>query len=69
MRTAYQIGKTPLLPLYAASLGASELLIGYVVSVSTMTGMLTKPLFGLLSDRMGRRLWIFIGLGLFAGIP
>jgi len=69
VRTAYQMGKTPLLPLYAAALGASELLIGYVVSISTLTGMLLKPLFGLLSDRMGRRLWIFIGLCLFAGTP
>ena len=31
--------------------------------------MLTKPLFGLLSDRMGRRLWLLIGTLIFAGVP
>ena len=39
VRTAYQVGKTPLMPLFAASLGAGELLVGAIVSVSTMTGM------------------------------
>ena len=69
VRTAYQMGKTPLLPMYAAALGASDLIIGYVVSVSTMTGLLLKPLFGLLSDRLGRKLWLLIGLGVFATAP
>ena len=69
VRTAYQMGKTPLLPLFAAALGASDLLLGTVVAVSTVTGMVTKPLFGFLSDRLGRRLWILIGTALFAGIP
>ncbi|MEM9009988.1 MAG: MFS transporter [Pseudomonadota bacterium] len=69
LRTAYQMGKTPLLPLYAAALGASDLMIGTVLSVSTLTGLMLKPLFGLLSDRGGRRLWLLIGLTLFATIP
>jgi len=56
VRTAYQVGKTPLMPLFAASLGAGELLVGAIVSVSTMTGMVLKPIFGWLSDRWGRRL-------------
>jgi hypothetical protein len=33
VRTAYQVGKTPLMPLVAASLGASEFLVGAIVSV------------------------------------
>lgn len=69
LRTTYQMGKTPLLPLYAAALGASDLLIGQVVSISTLTGLLLKPLFGLLSDRSGRRLWLFISLALFTVTP
>ena len=69
VRSAYQMGKTPLLPIFAASLGASDALLGVIVSVSTLTGMATKPLFGLLSDRMGRRLWLLIGTFIFAGVP
>ncbi len=69
VRSAYQMGKTPLLPIFAASLGASDALLGVIVSVSTLTGMATKPLFGLLSDRMGRRLWLLIGTLIFAGAP
>ncbi|GIS88636.1 MAG: MFS transporter [Gammaproteobacteria bacterium] len=69
VRTAYQVGKTPLMPLFAASIGAGELLVGAIVSVSTMTGLILKPLFGLLSDRWGRKLWLLIGLTLFSTIP
>ena len=68
-RTAYQMGKTPLLPLYAATLGADEIYLGIIASVSTMTGLLFKPLVGLLSDRHGRRLWLLIGTLFFIGIP
>ncbi len=60
VRSAYQMGKTPLLPLYAASLGAGDAYLGFIVSISTLTGMLTKPFFGVLSDRWGRRSWLII---------
>ena len=63
------MGKTPLLPIFAASLGASDALLGIIVSVSTLTGMLLKPLFGFLSDRQGQRLWLLIGTALFCVIP
>ena len=69
VRTAYQMGKTPLLPIYAAALGASDPIIGTVVSISTMTGLALKPVFGFLSDRWGRRLWLLIGLTVFALAP
>ena len=69
VRAGYQMGKTPLLPILAASLGASDVLLGMIVSVSSLTGMLTKPLFGVLSDRQGRKLWILLGTLLFAGVP
>ena len=69
VRSAYQMGKAPLLPIFAASLGATDLLLGFIVSVSTITGMLSKPLVGLLSDRWGRKLWLLIGTGFFTLIP
>jgi len=68
-RTAYQMGKTPLLPIFAASLGASDVLLGLIVSVSTFTGMVLKPFIGVLSDRWGRRAWLLIGTLFFAGMP
>ena len=69
VRSAYQVGKTPLLPIFAVSLGAGEVFLGVIVSVSTLTGMMLKPLFGILSDRWGRRLWLLVGTGFFAGMP
>ena len=69
VRAAYQMGKTPLLPLYAASLGAGDVLLGFIVSVSTLTGMVLKPFVGVLSDRWGRRAWLIVGTAFFAGVP
>ena len=68
-RSAYQMGKTPLLPIFAAALGASGAFLGVIVSVSTVTGLFLKPLFGILSDRWGRRVWLLIGTGFFAFMP
>ena len=68
-RSAYQMGKTPLLPIFAAALGASGAFLGLIVTVSTVTGLFLKPLFGILSDRWGRRLWLLIGAGFFAFMP
>lgn len=69
VRSAYQMGKTPLLPIFAATLGASDILLGFIVSVSTLTGMVLKPLVGVLSDRWGRRAWLLLGTAFFAGMP
>lgn len=69
VRSAYQMGKSPLLPIFALALGASDAYLGFIVSVSTLTGMVSKPLFGLLSDRLGRRLWLLIGTGFFTFTP
>lgn len=68
-RSAYQTGKTPLLPIFAAMLGASGAFLGFIVSVSTFTGLVLKPLFGMLSDRWGRRLWLLIGTAFFVVMP
>ena len=69
VRAAYQMGKTPLLPLFAASLGAGDVLLGFIISVSTLTGMVLKPFIGILSDRTGRRIWLLVGTAVFAGMP
>ena len=69
VRSAYQMGKSPLLSIYAAALGAGDIFLGFIVSVSTLTGMVLKPTFGVLSDRSGRRLWLIIGTAFFAGMP
>ena len=69
VRSAYQMGKSPLLPIYAAALGAGDVFLGFIVSVSTLTGMVLKPTFGMLSDRSGRRLWLLMGTIFFAGMP
>lgn len=69
VRSAYQMGKTPLLPIFAVALGASDALLGFIVSVSTLTGMVLKPLVGLLSDRWGRRSWLIVGTCFFALMP
>ena len=68
-RSAYQMGKTPLLPIFAMTLGATDAFLGFIVSVSTLTGMVLKPAIGILSDRWGRRWWLIVGTAFFAGIP
>jgi len=68
-RSGYQLGKTPLLPIFANALGASGAFLGAIVSVSTITGLVLKPFFGILSDRGGRRAWLLIGACFFAFMP
>ena len=69
VRSAYQMGKTPLLPIFAASLGASDSFLGLIISVSTLTGMIFKPLIGFLSDIWGRKCWLLIGTTFFTVMP
>lgn len=69
VRSAYQVGKTPLLPIFAATLGASDTFLGFIISVSTFTGLVLKPIIGILSDRWGRRIWLIAGTVFFAVIP
>ena len=69
VRSAYQMGKTPLLPIFAASLGAGDALLGFIISVSTLTGMVLKPFIGILSDRWGRRRWLILGTIFFVVMP
>jgi MFS family permease len=68
-RTGYQMGKSPLLPLFAKSLGAGAGASGAIVAISTITGLLASPVIGTLSDVYGRRRLLLAGTGLFAFMP
>jgi MFS family permease len=68
-RTGYQMGKSPVLPLFASALGAGTGVSGIIVAVSTTTGLVTSPLLGTLSDLYGRRRLLIVGTALFAFMP
>ena len=69
LRSAYQVGKTPVLPVFAASLGAGDALLGFIVSVSVITGLILKPVLGLISDHWGRRGLLLLSIALFTLAP
>ena len=69
LRYGYQIGKMPLLPYFAITLGASEMLVGTILSISTITGMILKPLVGFLSDNLGRKIWLLVACVFFSIFP
>ena len=52
----------PLIPLYAQSLGADGLYIGLVFASFSLSRSFLLPLFGRLSDRIGRKPFICLGL-------
>lgn len=56
----------PLLPVYARSLGASGLFIGFIFAAFSFSRTGLLPYFGRLSDRRGRRNLILSGLILYA---
>jgi MFS family permease len=56
----------PLLPFYAEKLGASPTHVGALVSTFALAQMATSPLWGKLSDRLGRRPAILAGLAISA---
>ncbi len=45
----------PLLPFYASKFDASPLMIGFLYSVYSLAQLVSSPLWGSLSDRIGRR--------------
>jgi MFS family permease len=57
------------LVLFAASLGAGPETIGFVVAISTVTGIFFKMPAGVLSDVIGRTRTLFMGLAVFAFVP
>jgi len=68
-RFSYALARTPVLPLFALYLGAGPEVIGWVVGISTVTGIFFKLPSGVMSDWMGRRRTLFLGLLVFALTP
>ena len=66
------MSKSPILPLFAESLMASEFemqFIGYVIAASTIPGILVSVIAGRLSDMYGRKKLILISTAIFASAP
>ncbi|MCD6570902.1 MAG: MFS transporter [Deltaproteobacteria bacterium] len=55
----------PILPIYAKSMGATGLLIGLIFSSFAISKTIVNPFFGRLSDRVGKKPPIVVGLFLF----
>ncbi len=56
----------PLLPIYAESLGASGLWIGIIFSGFSISRSIFMPIVGRWSDKRGRKIFITIGLFIYA---
>lgn len=63
------LSKTPVLPLFAHSLGASPAEIGWIVMASTIPGILVSFPAGALSDYLGKRRVLLSSLVIFATAP
>src|SRR3990170_2731752 len=68
-RLSYAMARTPILPLFALSLGAKPEAIGFVVGASTITGIFFKLPAGALSDIYGRYKMLLISVLIFALTP
>jgi MFS family permease len=68
-RLSYALARSPVLPLFALYLGAGPEAIGFAVGISTVTGIFFKLPAGALSDVIGRRKTMLIGLTVFAVMP
>ncbi len=68
-RLSYALARSPVLPLFALYLGAGPAAIGFAVGISTVTGIFFKLPAGALSDVIGRKKTMLIGLVVFAVVP
>jgi MFS family permease len=68
-RFSYSLARSPVLPLFALYLGAGPEVIGFVVGISTVTGIFFKLPSGALSDIIGRKKTMLMGLLVFAVMP
>lgn len=66
---SYALSRSPIISLYAKSLGASPEVVGWAVAASTITGIFMKLPAGTLSDILGRRILLLIGACVFAMTP
>src|SRR5512144_3194597 len=68
-RLSYALARSPVLPLFALYLGAGPEAIGFAVGVSTVTGIFFELPAGALSDVIGRKRTMLVGLLFFAFMP
>jgi MFS transporter, DHA1 family, multidrug resistance protein len=68
-RLSYALARSPVLPLFALYFGAGPEAIGWVVGISTVTGIFFKLPSGALSDIIGRKKTMLVGLFVFAVMP
>ncbi len=66
---SYSMARSPLLPLFTQSLGADPATLGFVVAASTITGIVFKAPSGALSDILGRRKVLLMGMAFFGLVP
>ncbi len=66
---AYNLARDPVLSLWARSLGFSPALVGILMGASTLTGVMTKLLWGALSDSVGRRRILLLATAVTAFVP
>ncbi len=59
----------PVMPLYAARLGAREADVGFIIGAFAFAAMVVRPLAGDLADRIGRRPLVLLGTAIFALSP
>ena len=63
------ISKSPILPIFAQSLGATDAQIGWIASASTVPGILVSYIAGNLADRYGYKKILIGSLLIFASAP
>lgn len=63
------IAKSPVLPLFAAHIGAEPSGIGLVASASAFTGIIASIPAGMLSDKIGRKKMLILSASIFATAP
>ncbi len=66
---SYEMIRSPVLALYAGSLGASPAEIGFIVAASTITGIFVKFPAGALSDHFSRKRILLFGMAVFGLTP
>src|SRR5207244_1910338 len=67
-RLGYQMARSPVLPAFAADLGAAPEMLGVIVAASTITGVFFKLPAGALSDVLGKKRMMVLG-ALFFALP
>jgi DHA1 family multidrug resistance protein-like MFS transporter len=67
-RLGYQMARSPVLPAFAADLGALPEFVGIIFAASTLTGVFFKLPAGALSDVIGRKRMLVLG-ALFFAVP